>query len=162
MATHPDTHDQVVITDGRQSPTAAAVQRGTSRMLAQAGFASVCELTLSTRRRADILAINARGEIWIVEIKSSPADYLSDQKWRDYMDFCDRFFFAIPSDMNPDLIDKDAGLIIADAYGGEIMRDSAEAKLSAARRKAVTLLVARTAAFRLQFAADPNAQSQGL
>lgn len=162
MSSQPDTDDHVVITDGRQSPTAAAVQRGTSRMLYRAGFASVCELTLSTRRRADILAINTKGEIWIVEIKSSPADYMSDHKWREYMDYCDRFFFAIPADMDPDLIDTDAGLIIADAYGAEIMRSSEEAKLSPARRKAVTLLTARTTALRLQFAADPKALGKGL
>ncbi len=155
MQTPPDTSDPVVNTDGRQSPTAAAVQRGVCRMLRQAGFSSIAELSLSTGRRVDILAINPKGKIWIVEIKSSPADYMSDHKWRDYMAFCDRFYFAIPRDMDAGLVDETAGLIIADAWGAAIMREASETTLAAARRKAVTLLMARTAAQRLQSAADP-------
>ena len=117
------------------------------------------ELSLANGRRADLLALGKKGEIWIVEIKSSPADYLSDSKWRDYMDFCDRFYFAIPPDMDPALIDNQAGLIIADAWGAEIVREANEEKLASARRKAVTLLLARAAAMRLQSAADPNADN---
>jgi hypothetical protein len=152
-----DQPDPVVNPDGRQSPTAAAVQRGTGRMLLSAGFASVSELSLANGRRADLMAINGKGEIWIVEIKSSPADYLSDHKWQDYMAYCDRFYFAIPADMDPGLIDKTAGLVIADAWGAEIVREAAEARLSGARRKAVTLLLARTASLRLHSTIDPNA-----
>jgi hypothetical protein len=152
-------HDPVVCSDGRQSETAAAIQRGVGRMLRGAGFACVPELSLANGRRADVLALGRKGEIWIIEIKSSPADYLSDSKWRDYMEFCDRFFFAIPADMDPSLIDEGAGLIIADAWGADIVRDAAETRLAAARRKAVTLLVARTAAMRLHSATDPNADS---
>lgn len=158
--TGPDAHhDPVVCTDGRQSETAAAIQRGVGRMLRGAGFACVPELSLANGRRADVLALGRKGEIWIVEIKSSPADYLSDSKWRDYMDFCDRFYFAIPPDMDPALIDEQAGLIIADAWGADIVRDAKEEKLASARRKAVTLVLARAAAMRLQSAADPNADS---
>ncbi|MEM7637083.1 MAG: MmcB family DNA repair protein [Pseudomonadota bacterium] len=149
--------DPVVNLDGRQSPTAAAIQRGTGRMLLNAGFASISELSLANGRRADLIAINARGEIWIVEIKSSPADYLSDHKWQDYMAYCDRFYFAIPPDMDANLIDETAGLMIADAWGAEIVREAGEARLSGARRKAVTLLLARSASMRLQSTIDPNA-----
>jgi hypothetical protein len=156
-----DNSDEVVILDGRQSPTAAAIQRGVSRMLRQANFASVPELTLSSGRRADILAVGPKGEIWIVEIKSSPADYLSDHKWQDYTEFCDRFYFAIPTDMDPGLIDETTGLIIADAWGAEIVRESETEKLSSSRRKAVTQLIARTAAYRLQSLADPNVSTIG-
>ncbi len=101
MSERADRSDPVVNPDGRQSPTAAAVQRGTGRMLLSAGFASICELALANGRRADLIAINAKGEIWIVEIKSSPADYLQDHKWHDYMEYCDRFYFAIPPEMDP-------------------------------------------------------------
>ncbi len=157
MSERPDIADPVVNPDGRQSPTAAAVQRGTGRMLLSAGFTSISELSLANGRRADLIAINARGEIWIVEIKSSPADYLSDHKWHDYMAYCDRFYFAIPPEMDPGLIDETAGLMIADAWGAEIVREASEAKLSGARRKAVTLLLARSASLRLQTTIDPNA-----
>lgn len=151
--------DQVHCLDGRQSPTAAAIQRGVGRMLRDAAFASLCELPLANGRRADVMAIGRKGELWIIEIKSSPADYLSDHKWHNYMDFCDRFFFAIPRDMDPGLIDASAGLIIADAWGAEIMRDVGEDRLAPTRRKAVTLLIARAASLRLQSSTDPNAGS---
>jgi len=149
--------DPVVNPDGRQYPTAAAIQRGAGRLLLSAGFASVSELSLANGRRADLMAINAKSEIWIIEIKSSPADYFADHKWRDYMEYCDRFYFAIPTDMDPDLIDETAGLMIADAWGAEIVREASEEKLPGARRKAVTLLLARTASLRLQSTLDPNA-----
>ena len=126
-------------------------------MLLNAGFASICELSLANGRRADVIAVNTKGEIWIIEIKSSPADYLSDHKWHEYMAYCDRFYFAIPADMDPGLIDETAGLMIADAWGAEIVREASEAKLSGARRKAVTLLLARSASLRLQSTIDPNA-----
>ncbi len=151
--------DPVISNDGRQSETAAAIQRGAGRMLRGAGFASVCELTLANGRRADVMALGRKGEIWIIEIKSSPADYLSDCKWRDYMDYCDRFYFAIPPTMDAGLIDPEAGLIVADAWGAEIVREAAESPLAAARRKAVTLQMARAAAMRLQSASDPNADN---
>lgn len=154
----PDISDPVVNPDGRQSPAAAAIQRGAGRLLLSAGFASICELSLANGRRADLMAINAKGEIWIIEIKSSPADYLSDHKWRDYMAYCDRFYFAIPADMDIGLIDETAGLMIADAWGAEIVREASEEKLPGARRKAVMLLLARTASLRLQSTIDPNAR----
>lgn len=142
--------------DGRQSDTALMVQRGVCRLLRQSGFAALPEFTLATGRRADVLAINDTGAIWIVEIKSSPADYRSDSKWPEYRDYCDRLFFAIPADMDPDLISYETGLIIADGWGAEILREPEPHVLHASRRKAVTLAFARAAALRLHGLYDPD------
>jgi hypothetical protein len=141
--------------DGRQSETALMVQRGVCRMLRQAGFAALPEFTLTTGRRADVIAINGAGHIWIVEIKSSLADFRSDAKWPEYGDYCDRLFFAIPSAMDPEIMPGEAGLIIADSYGAEIVRETQAFALHASRRKAVTLAFARAAALRLHGLYDP-------
>ena len=146
----------LVILDGRQSPTAAAVQRGVCRMLRTAGFASLTEFPLATGRRADVIAINLKGRIVIVEIKSSPADYRSDGKWPEYWSFCDRLYFAVPPELPRELIAPEAGLIVADAWGAEILRHPPDRPLAPARRKAVTLGFARAAALRLHTVHDPN------
>ncbi len=142
--------DELVIHDGRQSPTAASVQRGVCRMLYNAGHVSIPEFKLASGRRADVLSIDKKGNIWIVEIKSSLADYQVDQKWPEYWDYCDQLFFARPVDLDETIFPLEAGLIVADSYGAEITRTPPAQKLSPARRKAITLLVARTAALRLQ------------
>jgi hypothetical protein len=149
--------DELVILDGRQSPTAAAVQRGLCRMLREAGYATLCEFPLASGRRADVMAVDLKGGVVIVEIKSSPADYLSDGKWPEYRDYCDSLYFAIPPAMPKELIAEDAGLIVADAWGAEILRHPDRHPLSGARRKAVTLRFARMAALRLHTVHDPNA-----
>jgi hypothetical protein len=141
--------------DGRQSETASAIQRGTCRMLRNLGFAPLPEFTLASGRRADIIAVKPDGTIWIVEIKSSPEDFYVDQKWPEYRDYCDEFYFAISTQMDAGIMPDDAGLIIADAYGAEIMRNVAAHPLVAARRKAVTLQFARAAASRLHGLWDP-------
>jgi hypothetical protein len=146
----------LVILDRRQSPTAAAVQRGVCRMLRTAGFASLTEFPLATGRRADVIAINLKGRIFIVEIKSSPADYRSDGKWPEYWSFCDRLYFAVPPELPRELIAPEAGLIVADAWGAEILRHPPDRPLAPARRKAVTLGFARAAALRLHSVHDPN------
>jgi hypothetical protein len=146
--------------DGRQSDTAYATQRGVCRMLRQRGFASLCELPLADGRRADIMALGDKGEIWIVEIKSSPEDYLADHKWPFYAEFCDRLYFAIPPFMDHAIIPAAAGLIVADSFGAEVLRDGACQPLVAARRKAVMLRFARAAAFRLHGLADPQGCSE--
>jgi len=151
-----DSADDLVILDGRQSPTAAGVQRGVCRMLRAAGFATVCEFPLASGRRADVMAVDLKGSILIVEIKSSPADYRSDGKWREYRDYCDQLYFAIPPEMPKGLIAEDAGLIVADAWGAEILRHPEGHLLAAARRKAVTLRFGRLAALRLHSLNDPN------
>lgn len=156
MSSQTEDSDPVVWTDGRQSPTAAGIQRGVGRMLRDAGFSSLFELALANGRRADVIAVGPKGQIWIVEIKSSPADYKSDSKWHEYMEYCDRYYFAIPPDMDAGLIDQRAGLIVADAWGAEVLREADEAPLVAARRKAVTLLIARTSTARLQAVNDPK------
>lgn len=150
------THEDLdfAIVDGRQSPTAAAVQRGVCRLLIHMGFAPLTEFSLKTGRRIDVAGINGKGEIIAVEIKSSLADFRADQKWEDYLDFCDRFFFAVPMDFPREVLPEETGLIVADQFGAEILRESPEDRLPAARRKAVTLLFARVAARRAHLAID--------
>jgi hypothetical protein len=99
--------------DRRQSDTALAIARGTARLLRSLGFACISELPLPSGRRADLVAINERGEIWIVEIKSSVEDLRADQKWPEYRAHCDRLFFAFTSDLNCDIFPTDTGLIVA-------------------------------------------------
>ena len=142
--------------DGRQSDTALAVARGTGRLLLSLGFCCVSELALPSGRRADITAVDDGGKIWIVEIKSSIEDFRVDQKWPEYRDYCDRLFFAVAPAFPNEILPADTGLMIADRYGGEIVRAAPEHKLAGARRKAVTLRLVHTAAFRLQAAIDPE------
>lgn len=140
--------------DGRQSATALSVRRGTGRLLKNLGFAVLAEFTLATGRRADLIALKSDGTIWIVEIKASPEDLRVDQKWPEYRAYCDQLFFAIPTTMDENLVPQDAGLIIADAFGAEIMRGVEAPPLAAARRKAITLSFARVAAHRLHYLWD--------
>ena len=142
--------------DGRQSPRALEIQRGTARLLRCHGFVCLAEMTLKSGRRADLFAINAKGEIWIIEIKSSLADFRADSKWPDYWHYCDRLFFATNQDTPAEIFPQETGLIIADAHGAEIVRDVEIQKLAAARRKAVTLRFAQLAASRLHSIHDPG------
>ncbi len=144
--------------DGRQSDTALMVQRGTGRLLRAAGFAILPEFTLTTGRRADIIGVNDAGQIWIVEIKSSVEDFRCDTKWPEYRDYCDRLFFAIPTSLDPAIMPEDAGLIIADSWGADIIRHPEALALHTSRRKAVTLAFARAAALRLHGLYDPMAE----
>lgn len=147
--------DPLVIVDGRQSETAAAVQRGTCRMWRDLGHATLTELPLANGRRADVVALDRKGGVLIVEIKSSIEDFRADSKWPEYCDFCDSLYFAIPADVPQDIIPAQAGLIVADRYDAEILRHGDRHPLTAARRKAVTLRFARAAAQRLQTVFDP-------
>jgi hypothetical protein len=142
--------------DGRQSETALAVARGAARLLHAHGFNVVGELPLPSGRRADLVALDAAGEIWIVEIKSSVADFRADQKWQDYRAHCDRLFFATCVEVPCEIFPPDTGLIVADAFGAEFHCQAPEHKLPAATRKAMLLLFARAAARRLQSLADPT------
>jgi hypothetical protein len=148
---------EFTILDKRQSPVAAAVQRGVCRLLKAHGFATVTELALATGRRVDVMAINGKGAVWVVEIKSCLADLKADGKWPEYEDYCDRLYFAVPPDMPLDAMPAAPGLIIGDQWGAEIVRECPERILPAARRKAVTLRFARAAALRLHFLHDPRA-----
>jgi len=142
--------------DGRQSQTALAVARGTTRLLHQLGFSAVSELPLPSGRRADLVALNSAGDIWIVEIKSSIEDFRADQKWMDYRLHCDRLFFATTLDVPFEIFPKDTGLIVADSFGAQITCEAPEHRLHAATRKSMMLSFARCAALRLQALADPQ------
>lgn len=127
----------------------AQLARGVTRLLHDHGLASVLEVPLANGRRADVMALTVQGEIWIVETKSCVEDYSVDSKWPDYLDYCDRFFFAVTGAFPAELIPEDVGLIVADGFGGAIIRNCAARPLAGARRKAVTLAFARIAALRL-------------
>ncbi|MEM6390227.1 MAG: MmcB family DNA repair protein [Pseudomonadota bacterium] len=129
--------------------------RGVARHLAELGFASVLEFVPERGKRLDVLALGPKGEIWIVECKSSRADFTSDHKWQGYLEWGDRFFWAVDEAFPSELLPLETGLILADAYGAEIVRDAPEHRLAAARRKAMTLKIARIAAERLRLTHDP-------
>ncbi|MDB5510891.1 MAG: hypothetical protein JWR08_374 [Enterovirga sp.] len=141
--------------DGRQSARALLICTGTRRLLAGHGFATVTELTLASGRRADVIGLGPDGCLWIVEVKSSLADYRADGKWPDYRDFCDRFFFAVSNDFPSHVLPPEVGLIVADGFGAAIVRDAPEHKLAGARRKAVMLRFAHAAANRHHALVDP-------
>ena len=142
--------------DRRQSETALAVARGTARLLRSLGFACVSELALPSGRRADLVALNERGELWIVEIKSSVEDLRADHKWEDYRAHCDRLFFAFTQDMPCELFPKDTGLIVADAYGAHMVCDAPEHRLAAPTRKQIIIRFAMAAAARINRLIDPQ------
>jgi len=146
--------------DGRQSETALAIARGASRLLRSLGFSSLTELPLPSGRRADLVALNERGEIWIVEIKSSLADLRADQKWEDYRQHCDRLFFAFTSELPCEVFPSDVGLIVADAYAAHMHCDAPEHRLAPATRKVMMLRFAQTAAQRLSRLADPQGHGE--
>ncbi|MFZ5692852.1 MAG: MmcB family DNA repair protein [Pseudomonadota bacterium] len=141
--------------DGRQSQTALTIARGTMRLLLSHGFTCVSELPLPSGRRADLVGIGRSGEIWIVEIKSSVADFRADRKWMDYRMHCDRLFFATTVEVPCEIFPKDTGLIVADGFGGEFVCEAPEHRLPAPTRKAMTLRIAQCAALRLQSLIDP-------
>jgi hypothetical protein len=144
------------VIDGRQSAAALAIARGTARYLHALGYCVVSELPLPSGRRADLVALGGDGEIIIVEIKSSVADFRADQKWMDYRRHCDRLFFATHADVPCDIFPADAGLIVADAFGATIVCEAPEQRIAAAARWSVTLRFAHAAALRLQALADPQ------
>ena len=146
----------ITITDGRQSARSSEIARGASRVLAQHGLRAIPELQLANGRRADLTAVAEDGTIWIVEIKSSLEDFRADQKWSEYRAYADRLYFAVAPDFPCEVLPGAPGLIIADRYGGEIVRDAPEHRLTAARRKAMLLRFARVAASRLMGLADPG------
>jgi len=146
---------QLVYTDGRQSERALAVQRGVGRLLRADGYAIVTELTLLSGRRADIIAINPAGTILIVEIKSSIEDFRADHKWPEYRQHCDRLYFATHPEVPREIFPEEAGFILADAHGAEILREAPEHRLAGATRKAVTIRFAQAAANRLHGLIDP-------
>jgi hypothetical protein len=143
--------------DGRQSETARAIQRGALRYLAARGLVGLPEFVLASGRRADIAAIDSRGEVWVIEIKSSVMDFRTDRKWAEYRLYCDRLFFAVGPDFPVEILPEDAGVMLADQFGAGLVREAPAHPLPAATRKALTLRLARTAAGRLMGLMDPEA-----
>jgi len=145
------------IVDGRQSPTALRVQRGIMRLLRERYDVSCfAEVPLSNGRRADVLGVGPKGEIWIVEIKSSLVDFQVDAKWPFYKEFCDRFFFAKPPELDPKIFPESEGLIAADGHDGAILREAIDSPMAPARRKAMLLKLARLGADRIHTLMDPG------
>jgi hypothetical protein len=143
------------------APLAADVARGVTRLLCRQDQFAVCEVPLANGRRADLMAIDGKGCFTIVEIKVAKADLLGDTKWRDYLDYCDRFFWAVPPNLAR-ILDEErylpdsAGLIVADRYDAAIVRAASHRPLAPARRKAELLRFARRAARRLSAQIDPS------
>ncbi|MGZ3375858.1 MAG: DNA repair putative endonuclease MmcB [Phenylobacterium sp.] len=128
--------------------TTAAVTRGAGRLLTALGYAPLAEVTLPNGRRADLMALGRRGEIFIVEVKSSLEDFRTDQKWHEYQPYCDAFAFAVAPEFPRELLPQEPGLIVADGFGGAVLREAQPAALAGARRKALTLAFGRLAALR--------------
>jgi hypothetical protein len=135
--------------NGCSSENALGVARGVSRLLIQEGYSPILEFTLANGRRLDVAALGADGTMVGVEIKVAVADLKGDQKWPEYLEFCELFYFAIPPDFPEELVPESTGLIVADRFGGAIVRPSPRTVLHPSRRKAVTLSFARVAAERL-------------
>jgi hypothetical protein len=142
--------------DGRQSPAALRIARGVRRLFRAMDWASLTELPLASGRRADIVAVTRDGSFVIAEIKSSMADLRADRKWTDYRMHCDRLYFAIDATIPPDALPADAGLILADEFGAEIVRPAPEHRMPAATRRAMLLRFAHGAAHRLHALGDPD------
>lgn len=136
--------------------------RGVCRGLRGLDFVTVEELVPTPGLRVDVMALGPRGEVWVIECKSGRADYAADRKWHHYLDWCDRFFWAVDADFPTELLPQGTGLILADAFDAEILRMGPETPLSPARRKVMVQKFARHAALRLQMLRDPGAALAGL
>lgn len=137
------------LADGRQSERAMVVRRGVQRLLLEMGAVVIPEICLSTGRRADLVALTRKGDIWIIEIKSSIEDFRVDRKWPEYRLHSDRFFFATHPEVPAEIFPPECGFILSDGYGAEILRDAPEHRLAASTRKALMLRIARAGAARL-------------
>ena len=151
--------DSLCFTDA--PPIAGEVARGVTRLFCRQDLFAVCEMPLPNGRRADLMAIDSKGGLTIVEIKVARADLLGDGKWLDYLDYCDRFYWAVPPTLAHILEEErylpgEAGLIVADRYDAAIVRDAVHRPLAPARRKAELLRFARRAARRLSAQVDPS------
>lgn len=133
--------------------------RGVGRLLRSLDHAVLTEFTPARGLRVDVMSLGPRGEIWVIECKSSRADFTSDRKWQGYLDWCDRYFWAVDADFPADLLPEGSGLILADPYGAEIARMAPETRLAGARRARLMRDFARAAALRLQGMTDPEAFS---
>ncbi len=135
--------------DNPESPLCAIdVARGVTRMLLRHDLVAMSEVPLDGNRRADLMAIDSRGQIVIVEVKSGPEDFKADFKWQEYRPYCDQFYFAVAPEFPQSLLPEEPGLIVADGFGGAVVREAAPAPLVPARRKALTLAFGRLTAMR--------------
>jgi hypothetical protein len=142
-------------------PIAAEVARGVTRLFCRQDLFAICEVPLPNGRRADMMAIDGKGALTIVEIKVAKSDLLGDSKWTDYLEYCDRFFWAVPPELasicdGERFLPNAAGLIVADRYDAAFVREALDRPLAPARRKAELLRFARRAARRLSAQIDPS------
>ncbi len=144
-----------ILTDSDLQP-GQLLARGVSRHLRSLGFAPLEEFVPVRGKRVDVMALGPKGEIWVIECKSSRADFQSDSKWEGYLEWFDRYFRAVDTEFPTDLLPAETGLIIADAYDAEIVRMAPEDKLAPARRKKVIQKFAMDSARRLQRYRDPR------
>lgn len=130
--------------------------RGVCRHLLSHDFVAMEEFVPDRGLRVDVMGLGPKGEIWVIECKSSRSDFQTDKKWQGYLEWCDRYFWAVDERFPTDLLPPDTGLIIADSYDAEIIRMGPETKLAAARRKKLTTKFARNAAQRLHVMRHPG------
>ena len=151
-------HIERMIADDPHIPVAAGqrLARGVCRHLRGLDFIGLAEFVPVAGLRLDVLALGPKGEIWGIECKSCRADFRTDQKWQGYLPWCDRFFWAVPADFPTEILPEGSGLILADAYGGEVMRMGPQTAVAPARRRALVQRFGRVAAQRLLALRDPN------
>jgi hypothetical protein len=134
---------------------AVDIARGVLRLFDELGLAGITEFSLANGRRADVIGVDDKGQVTIVEIKSYWTDYMTDGKWPEYREFCDAFYFAVAESFPRDRLPDDVGLIVADRFGGAVLRPSSLVALPPSRRRALTLRLARVALLRWR-SGDPN------
>jgi hypothetical protein len=150
------------LADGRQSERALIVRRGVQRLFSSLGMATLPELPLAGGRRADLVAIGQKGELIIIEIKSSIEDFRADGKWPEYRYHCDRFYFATHPEVPAGIFPDEAGFILSDGHGAEIVREAPRHPLAGATRKALLIRFARASAGRLMAAEIAGVEVPGL
>ena len=138
----------VTVIAASRPETTASVTRGAARLLTALGYAPLAEVTLPNGRRADLMALGPRGKIFLVEVKSGTEDYRTDLKWGEYLPYCDAFAFAVAPEFPREILPETPGLIVADGFGGAVLREAPAARLAGARRKTLTLAFGRLAALR--------------
>ena len=137
-------------------PTASNLARGVSRRLGDLGYGTVAEFSLRNGRRVDVIGLNSAGRFVIVEIKTTEADFRGDQKWHEYVDYCDAFYFAVPQGFPCEILPADHGLMVVDAYGAETLRVAPDVPINPSRRRAQILRFALAASTRLSRLIDPR------
>ena len=133
----------------RPQETTSLLTRGVCRLFQQLGFGTLTEFRLSNGRRVDVMAMHPSGEFVIIEIKSTIADYRADKKWHEYIPFCERFYFAVPSEFPIALVPDDCGVIMADSFDAVVRRESSSKALNSNRKRHQLINFALTASWRL-------------